>query len=907
MSARTVTARLALRSVRSAPGRSALIAAMIALPVAGAVMGGLVQASGHATDAELVTTELGRSEARLEVRTTPDSTAVQDPVTGYLANGSDGTTSSTYRQPASVLPPGTRILPIYDAAVTTRTATGIGSIQAVVGQAWDPVFSGRWNLVEGARAAQSGQVLLTKAAMARLGARLGSTVELLKPASRSVTVAGVIDDRTAPSDLAEVFGTPETLGTASPGLQQTSFYLPDHPLPWSAVRHLNTLGITAFSREVVLDPPPTPALVSANSGGGSGTALLAAIIAVGVAFVLFEVVLLAGAAFAVTARQQQRSLAVVASVGGDRRSLVRIVTGAGIAIGLAGGVVGVAVGLGAGSIAMAVTADGSATQFPGWHLPVLAVVLSVAIAVLAGWLSALLPARAAGKADVLAALRGARKPAPGRRRVPVLGLIVIAVGATLTLCGGALLAAGAATPQLDPSGKGLAIGLLAAGPILMQIGALLAVRLVLTGVARIAAPLGIGLRLASRDLARNRGRSVPAVAAIMATVFVGIFVMCLTGASARLTARQYQWAAQIGQVPTQLRYFDGRDQDIATHLTDPAAAAAAMRSVLGPGDIRVIDGMPDATASSTGKALRSAALSPVLATSCTGCDLRSPYVGSLDGAGSHLFIGSAADVAAVIGHPLSEAAQTVLAHGGAVVVHRDYLQHGSIAIDWFTPKQLSDGVQFGAAGHPTRSDHLPAVAVYPAHALPYGAFVSPATAQRLRLPSVPTTLLATPRVLPTQAQLDELEQRLGTLQNSAVGTYVTVERGPQDPTQQVGWIAALACAIIVIAASAAAVGLSRIDNRPDSDTLAAIGAPPAVQRQTAFWLALIVGGTGAVVGGGLALIPTIALTMPGSPLPFAPPWEPMLALVIAVPALIAVASWAIRPADRQLAHRDVIA
>jgi hypothetical protein len=644
-----------------------------------------------------------------------------------------------------------------------------------------------------------------------------------------------------------------------------------------------------------------------NEGGASSAALLAAVIAVGVAFVLFEVVLLGGAAFAVTARQQQRWLAVVASVGGDRRALVRIVTGSGAAIGLVGGIVGAGIGLAAGSVLMAVTGNGSATLYYGWHFPVLAVVLAVLIAGLAGWLSALLPARAAAKTDVLAALRGARKPAPGRRRAPILGLGILAVGVAVTLWGGGLLAEGDGTTELDPSGRGLAVGLLIAGPVLMQLGALLAVRLVLAGVARIGAPLGVGLRLASRDLARNRGRSVPAVAAIMATVFVGIFVMCLTGASAQLSARQYQWAAQIGQVPAQLRYYAAGQQDIANRVTDPAAAVAAAHSVLGAGDVRVLHGMPDVTTTFTKAQLRAKTLAPVLATSCTNCDARSPYVGSTDGAGSHLFIGSASDVAQVIGHPLSTAARTALANGGAVVTHHSYLTHASIAIDWFTPKQLADGAAFDSASHPAKVDHVPAVADYPAHELPYAAFVSPATAERLGLPSTPTTLLATPDVLPTQAQLDTLAQRLGTLQNNPAGLYVAAERGPQDPTQQVGWIAALACAIIVIAAAAAAVGLSRIDNRPDADTLSAIGAPPWVQRRSAFWLAMIVGGTGAVVGGGIALIPAIALTLPGSPLPFAPPWLPILALVIAVPLLIAGASWAIRPANRQLSRRTAIA
>lgn len=906
MSARSITTRLAVRSVRSTPGRSALIAAMIALPVAGTVMGGLVQASSHPTNAELAVTELGQTQARLQVRSTPDSTAAQDPVTGFLTTGPDGTTSPNYRNPATALPAATRILPIYDASVTMHTATGTGAVQAVVGQGWDPAFTGRWTVTAGDRPSRRGQVMLTSAAMTRLGATVGGTVRLLAPAPREVTVTGVIDDRINPATTAEIFGTATTLGTPDPGLQDTSYYLPDRAVPWTEVQQLNRLGFSVTSREVLDDPPPVPALVQANEGGASSAALLAAIIAIGVAFVLFEVVLLAGAAFAVTARQQQRGLAVIASVGGDGRALVRVVTGAGVAIGLLGGIAGAAVGLAAGTVAMAVTANGSATQFYGWHFPALAVGLAVAIAVLAGWLSALLPARAAAQADVLAALRGARRPAPGRRRAPVLGLVVIAAGAAITLAGGGVLAAGALA-AIDETGRGLAIALLVAGPLLMQIGALLAVRLVLAGIARLSAPLGVGLRLAARDLTRNRARSVPAVAAIMATVFVGVFAMCLTGASAQLTARQYQWAANIGQIAAPLRYYGNGEQDTATQVTDPARATAAMRSTLGPGDVRVINGIPDASSTYTRAQLRANKLRPVLRTTCGSCDARSPYIGSLDGAGAHLFIGSATDVAAVIGHPLSAAASSTLAAGGAVVTHHDYLHSNHITIGWYTPKQLTDGAAFGAGGRPERADSLPAVADYPAHELPYAAFISASTAKRLGLPTIPTVLLASPETRPSQAQLDELSQRLGTLQNNPAGTYITAERGPQDPTQTIGWIAVLACAVIVIAAAAAAVGLSRIDNQPDADTLAAIGAPPALQRRNAFWLALIIGGTGTIIGGAFALIPAAALALPGSPLAFAPPWIPALTLILGVPLLIALVSWAIKPAHRQLSRRNAIA
>ncbi len=240
------------------------------------------------------------------------------------------------------------------------------------------------------------------------------------------------------------------------------------------------------------------------------------------------------------------------------------------------------------------------------------------------------------------------------------------------------------------------------------------------------------------------------------------------------------------------------------------------------------------------------------------------------------------------------------------MVHREYARSGTVAIDWWTPKQVADGDPFGAGGKPTRVDRLPAVTVLPAHALPYGAFVSPATARRLGLAVVPTTLLATPRVVPDQAAVDELTSRLGVLQDSPSGSTVTVERGPQDYGLTVGWIAAAACAVVVVAAAAAAVGLSRIDTRPDAGTLASIGAAPSVQRRTAFWTALAVAGLGAVVGPAHALIAAGARGGPRAPGGVAPPGGPVLALALGVPLLIASVSAAVRPV-RPTSRRAAIA
>ena len=71
------------------------------------------------------------------------------------------------------------------------------------------------------------------------------------------------------------------------------------------------------SRAVIYDPPPVPPEVRQDVTRTDTTIAVLGLIAV---MALIEVVLLAGPAFAVSAREQQRSLALMAATGGTPRS-----------------------------------------------------------------------------------------------------------------------------------------------------------------------------------------------------------------------------------------------------------------------------------------------------------------------------------------------------------------------------------------------------------------------------------------------------------------------------------------------------------------------------------------------------------------------------------------------------------
>ena len=72
-----------------------------------------------------------------------------------------------------------------------------------------------------------------------------------------------------------------------------------------------------------------------------------AVIALIVVMALIEVVLLAGPAFAVSARKQQRSLALMAATGGTPKQSRRVIVASALVLGSVAAVVGVALGIGA--------------------------------------------------------------------------------------------------------------------------------------------------------------------------------------------------------------------------------------------------------------------------------------------------------------------------------------------------------------------------------------------------------------------------------------------------------------------------------------------------------------------------------------------------------------------------------
>jgi len=139
----------------------------------------------------------------------------------------------------------------------------------------------------------------------------GHTIYRSTDGGRTFRVVGIVEDPTNLNASTIVLRP----GALPPAGRDTIKWLAATPnaVTWADVKRLNGVGITAVSRDVLANPPGAGELyqtgISRNSAGSEAIVLVGGL-------AMLEVVLLAGAAFAVGARRRQRALALVAAAGG---------------------------------------------------------------------------------------------------------------------------------------------------------------------------------------------------------------------------------------------------------------------------------------------------------------------------------------------------------------------------------------------------------------------------------------------------------------------------------------------------------------------------------------------------------------------------------------------------------------
>lgn len=930
-----VGARMARRQVMRTKLSSLLVVVLIALPIGAMSAFAVFSASSVPTAAERVTVELGRTQAWIAPGGVPGAGLWQAPTeptwTGYPMDG--GTISSPREgsaptDPTATLPAGTRTIETTEGGrVRVRSADGVALLTASTGAVWDVSLTGRFTLVDGRRPTAGAEAMVSPATLERLGLRLGDDLALADGGQR-YRVVGTLGAARVGDDDPYVFLPADASTAQAVGGGERRWYLPDTPLSWADVEDLNDAGVVALSREVVLDPPTIvrPEASFANQADQQTLSLLITI-AIGGAFGGYVVVMLAGAAFAVTARRQQRALAIAAGVGASRRDLFRIVVLQGTVLGTVGGLAGTAAGVGIGIGVVNAIDDGSGVRPWGVHLPWSVLAGIAAFAVLVGTLSALLPARSVARSDAIGALRGARRPQRPTAARPLWGSVMLIAGVSLTLAAALWLASlSVADAQIsgDSPLRTVPVWGIVLGPILAQAGILVSSRWLLWTASRALSRLGTAARIASRDAAANAARTIPAFAAIGATVFLGVFTAATSAMSAESSARTWYYPSPAGSAWIEVRPLDQGSGPMPVELDDAqltaamasaqelatTAGARSTATVLRPPTpwryVDVTDVPADATATIgvlPADQLRDA----------TDSVSASGYIGD---PGNNLAVVADDEIATALGITLSATERARYRDGAVIVADARYARNGSVEIGTWPLTDYYDGSApsnvwkrteaEGAASAPLRTETRSAIVV-DAPPQQIALAVSPQTAAELALDAHATGLIAAfdePLDAAATDRLMSLSQVAGT--PDAV-VYASVSQGPPSP---LSWLLPLGVtvAVLVVGASAVALGLARFERRPDDATLAAVGGTPSLRRRIGFWQALIIAGFGALTGAVTGILPAIGTSIQsaGSQRLTDVPWWGLIAAVVLLPLAIATINALVPPRRPDLTRRTVI-
>lgn len=846
--------RLAWRDARRARGRSVLVLVMIALPVLAVTAADVVISTQDLTSEESLDRRLGSADALVSLD--PHATNLVQAFDPDDGSGSSASTQQgndhTFADVRRVLGPDVRSLAVRESDIRVTTGKGVARAAATEVDATDPMTDGMFRLSSGRYPKSDDEAAVNQALVDR-GIGVGDRLEVVD--GRTLTVVGIAESGS--------FRTPSHVLARPGALGVTSETGPRHwlveagPVSWDKVRELNELGAIVLSRSVIEDPPPKSELPPEIVSFGTDDAWLAVVVLV-VSMALLEVVLLAGPAFAVSARRQSRTIALMAATGASPGQARRLVIAGGIVLGGIAAAVGVAAGIVVGRLALPLAQGFSDSRFGPFDVPWLHLLGIAAFGLASAVLAAVVPAWIASQHDVVAVLAGRRGDRRPSLSSPVVGLVLLGVG----IAGAAYGAKQASMGEVFIAGSA----------VTAVFGMILLVPVVIVGLARISRRLPLPLRFAFRDAARHRTRTVPAVAAVAATV-AGVVALgiALTSDAAEAEATYTQ---QLPMGMAQVTGFYGQSGRTEPGQWDRYAAVVA--GELPDNRVVRVSGVPEDNTliefRVPGKPMlltdyASALGSPVLVND----ELPDEELGIIEADRPKARRAFAGGEAVVFAH------EPVTAEQVTVVVER-----------------------FNQDGTSTSSDpvRIPAVVVRPEGRVAMAqAVLPPAVAERIDLEVATMSLLIDGPV--SESAETDLQEALAAISPDA---SFYVERGYQaeDTTVIVQLVLAALGGVLMLGGTLTATFLALSDARPDLATLAAVGAEPRTRRLVGAAYALVVGLVGAVLGAAVGFIPGIAVTYPltgqawNGPRPeglashyLDVPWLLILGLVVGLPVLTA--------------------
>lgn len=254
--------------------------------------------------------------------------------------------------------------------------------------------------------------------------------------------------------------------------------------------------------------------------------------------------------------------------------------------------------------------------------------------------------------------------------------------------------------------------------------------------------------------------------------------------------------------------------------------------------------------------------------------------------------------------------------GAAVVADPRFVADGAIAVETYDGADQFEGRVPDNMFHrlpgmppladPVTSERVDAIVV-DAPLQPVAIAIAPATAERLGMTTFPDRVIAsTPEPLP-QADHDRMQSQSEALSTPAYTIAPRVENGPPSDAP---WVVPLltAVSVLVLGASAVALGLARFERRPDDATLAAVGATRPLRRRINFWQGFIIAGFGTVAGALAGILPPIGFSIQsgGTQQLGDVPWWLIAVVAVALPLAIALANGIVPPRHPDLTRRTAI-
>ncbi len=836
--------RLAWRDALRSKGRSALVLVMIALPVLSVTAAAVVFATQDVDSEESLDRRLGSAVAKVDVqRGTGAVIQAPDPEVASSTMGRGGPPLTAAQISAAL--DGRRLVELRAGSVPVTTDRGEVYAEVTEVDLTDPMAEGLFVLSSG-RLPRSADEVVVNSFVEGKGYSVGDRL-VTRGAERPDPVIVGVAESTTIRDYAVLAGPLGSTGARTYGT--TSYLVDGAPVTWAEVRALNAEGASVLSRAVVLDPPPLPPEVEMYADASSDDVV--AIVVLVVVMALLELVLLAGPAFAVGARRQSRSLALLSASGGTPAQARRVVLGSSVVLGSAAAALGVALGIGAALGLEPILQARSGTWFGPFEVPWLYLLAIAGFGLLSAFLAAVVPAWIASRQDVVAVLAGRRGDAPPSVRSPVVGVLLLGGGVALAAYGA--------------SGSGDSSIVIAIAAVLSVLGMILLVPVVVVGVARLAGRLPLALRFAARDAARHRQRTVPAVAAVAATV-AGVVALGIATASDEAQNRE-------GYLPS-LAEGAGALTSYARDTDWPALRAAVERELPGA-EVVEVRGLSDRVAGGGYVETDVRAVSGDFLLDTYGNLLGSAWL-----VGEELPPGLPG-----VSEQQAKAADAVLAAGGVVAFTNQGVTGDAVRMKVTTRDERERVV-----GEPRRATFaaviLPSTGNGGAQAV-----LSPAAASSLGVEPQPVALVVPEEV--SEAEEASVAEVVAGLSDQA---SLYVERGYEtsDETVVIQLILGGLGAVLMLGGTLTATFLALADARPDLATLSAVGAAPRTRRGVAAAYAAVVGLVGAVLGAVVGFIPGIAITYPLTSDNFGPvpdrhyldvPWLLVVGVVVVLPAL----------------------